>query len=111
MICTGFGPTSSAVGMLEPVTITRSASASGSASAGDGLAVCAQTSETGKRGSAALIASPMLVKSAAFLILDLCSPYKGISERLLHSFVSFYTIIPIAVGCPAKGVTRAQQGT
>jgi hypothetical protein len=36
-VSTGFGPTSSAVGMFEPVTITRSTSALPCAGAGDGF--------------------------------------------------------------------------
>ena len=51
MICTGFGPTVAAVcvGMYEPVTITRSVSATASgegAGVGEGVGLCANTPET-----------------------------------------------------------------
>src|SRR5204862_5067656 len=42
-VSTGFGPTSSAVGMFEPVTITRSAVASAAAAAGAAGALGAAT--------------------------------------------------------------------
>src|SRR5213595_94815 len=48
LISTGFGPTSSAVGMFEPVTITRSASVAGGAGAAP-VGGGARTAEAGGR--------------------------------------------------------------
>src|SRR5207248_5814098 len=54
---TGFGPTSSAVGMLEPVTMTRSASAVApvaGAPGGGAAGACAKTRASAKKGSTTL---------------------------------------------------------
>src|SRR5437870_2464153 len=53
---TGFGPTSSAVGMSEPVTITRSTSAAGAAAAGGGSAADAFDAATNGYPTLATIA-------------------------------------------------------
>src|SRR5438876_1580204 len=69
-LTTGFGPTSSAVGMSEPVTITRSTSAAGAAAAGGGSAANAFDAATNGYSTLATIAmraNPNLIR--LFLIM------------------------------------------
>src|SRR5437868_9543649 len=59
-VSTGFGPVSSAVGMFEPVTMTRSTVASlGALGEDDGF--CANTFETSKAGSPTAAARTMWI--------------------------------------------------
>src|SRR6266513_775441 len=57
-VSTGFGPTSSAVGMFEPVTITRSTSAAANAGAGEGFSPDATDTDKSVTATPAAKATP-----------------------------------------------------
>src|SRR5438477_516164 len=72
---TGFGPTSSAVGMSEPVTITRSTSAAGAAAApgGGGGGACANAFDATMNGNPTLATNAMRTNPnlfSTFLIIS-----------------------------------------
>ena len=83
--CTGFGPTSSAVGMCEPVTITRSVSAADSGE-GEGVGLCANAPEaTRARMHPALIRTDAVQESGNIRFLWGHAPFIAHSCAQINS--------------------------
>src|SRR2546421_8574901 len=87
---TGFGPTSSAVGMSEPVTITRSTSAAGAGAAapgGGGGGACANAFDATMNGNPTLATNAMRTNSnlfSTFLIISFSIGLVRSKWRLLN---------------------------